>query len=63
MKKLFYENVHQTDFDAIVTECIYDEKKKIYKVVLDHNHIHSLLSLLLLSTADFSYIGRVEQLL
>ena len=35
MKKLFYENVHQTDFDAIVTECIYDEKKKIYKVVLD----------------------------
>lgn len=35
MKKLFYEDVHQTEFEAIVTECTYDEKKKIYKVVLD----------------------------
>ena len=34
MRKLFYENVHQTDFDAIVRECIYDEKKKNYKIVL-----------------------------
>lgn len=35
MKKLFYEDVHMTTFDAVVTECIYDEKKKIYKVILD----------------------------
>ena len=35
MKKLFYEDVHQTEFEAIVTECTYDEKKKIYKVVLN----------------------------
>ncbi len=35
MKKLYYEDVHMTEFEASVTECIYDEKKKIYKVVLD----------------------------
>ena len=35
MKKLYYEDVHMTEFEATVTECIYDEKKKIYKVVLD----------------------------
>ena len=35
MKKLFYEDVHMTEFEATVTECTYDEKKKIYKVVLD----------------------------
>ena len=35
MKKLFYEDVHQTEFEAVVTECTYDEKKKIYKVVFD----------------------------
>lgn len=35
MKKLYYEDIHMTEFEATVTECIYDEKKKIYKVVLD----------------------------
>ena len=35
MKKLYYEDVHTTEFEATVTECTYDEKKKIYKVVLD----------------------------
>lgn len=35
MKKLFYEDVHQTEFEAVVTECTYDEKKKIYKVVFN----------------------------
>ncbi len=35
MKKLYYEDVHMTEFEATVTECAYDEKKKIYKVVLD----------------------------
>ena len=35
MKKLYYENVHMTEFEATVTDCTYDEKKKIYKVVLD----------------------------
>lgn len=35
MKKLYYEDVHMTEFEAVVTECTYDEKKQIYKVVLD----------------------------
>ena len=35
MKKLYYEDVHTTEFEAAVTECTYDEKKKVYKVVLD----------------------------
>ena len=35
MKKIYYEDVHMTEFEATVTECIYDEKKKIYKIVLD----------------------------
>ena len=35
MKKLYYEDVHITEFEATVTECTYDEKKKIYKIVLD----------------------------
>ena len=35
MKKLYYEDVHMTEFEAAVTECIYDEKKKVYKIVLD----------------------------
>ena len=35
MKKLYYEDVHMTEFEATVTECIYDEKKHIYKIVLD----------------------------
>ena len=37
MKKIYYEDVHMTEFEATVTECIYDEKKKIYKIVLDQN--------------------------
>ncbi len=35
MKKLYYEDVHMTEFKAVVTECTYDEKKKLYKVVFD----------------------------
>ena len=35
MKKLYYEDVHMTEFEAAVTECTYDEKKKIYKIVFD----------------------------
>lgn len=35
MKKLYYEDVHTTEFEAVVTECTYDDKKKVYKVVLD----------------------------
>jgi len=35
MKKLFYEDAHMTTFSAIVTECLYDEKKNVYKIVLD----------------------------
>ncbi|MBR5317653.1 MAG: hypothetical protein IKU39_07150 [Lachnospiraceae bacterium] len=35
MKKLYYEDVHMTEFEATVTECIYDEKKKVYKIALD----------------------------
>lgn len=35
MKKLYYEDVHMTEFEAVVTECIYDEKKNVYKIVLN----------------------------
>lgn len=35
MKKIYYEDVHMTEFEATVTECTYDEKKKVYKIVLD----------------------------
>lgn len=35
MTKLFYEDIHMTTFDAVVTECIYDMKNDFYKVVLD----------------------------
>lgn len=35
MKKLFYEDTHTTTFSAIVTECLYDAKKNVYKIVLD----------------------------
>lgn len=35
MNKLYYEDIHMTEFEATVTECTYDEKKKVYKVVLD----------------------------
>ena len=35
MKKIYYEDVHMTEFEAVVTECTYDEKKNIYKIVLN----------------------------
>ena len=35
MTKLFYEDIHLTNFDAVVTDCSYDEKNKNYRVVLD----------------------------
>lgn len=35
MEKLYYENVHMTEFEATVMECAYDEKKNVYKIVLN----------------------------
>lgn len=35
MKKLYYEDIHRTEFQACVTECIYDEAKKMYKIAFD----------------------------
>lgn len=35
MTKLFYENIHITEFDAIVTDCIHDEKNHQYQIILD----------------------------
>lgn len=35
MKKLFYENINQTEFIATVLSCDYDETKKLYRVLLD----------------------------
>lgn len=35
MKKLFYEDIHITEFQATVTECIYNEKSALYEVTLD----------------------------
>ena len=35
MEKLFYKDIHITDFEATVTDCIYDEQKKLYEVILD----------------------------
>ena len=35
MEKLFYQDTHLLDFEAIVTECLPDEKGKGYLVVLD----------------------------
>lgn len=35
MEKLFYKDIHITDFDAIVTGCNYDEKTKTYCVILN----------------------------
>lgn len=35
MTKLFYEDIHITEFDATVTECIYNEKSKNYEIILD----------------------------
>lgn len=35
MKKLFYEDIHITEFQATVTECIYNEKSALYQITLD----------------------------
>lgn len=35
MQKLFYEDIHMTDFTATVEECILDEENGQYKIVLD----------------------------
>ncbi len=35
MRKIFYEDINITEFEAQVVSCEYDEKKKLYKVVLD----------------------------
>lgn len=34
-EKLFYQNIHITEFDAVVTDCTYDEKSKKYRILLD----------------------------
>lgn len=35
MEKLFYKDIHITDFDAKVIECSYDEKGKKHRLILD----------------------------
>ncbi len=35
MQKLFYEDVHMVDFEAVVRECSLDDKTGNYKIVLD----------------------------
>ena len=35
MRKLFYEDIHLTSFDAVVTECAYNEQASKYEIVLD----------------------------
>jgi alanyl-tRNA synthetase len=35
MEKLFYKDIHITDFDAKVIECSYDEKGKNHRLILD----------------------------
>lgn len=35
MHKIFYEDIHITEFDAIVTDCIYDEQAKCHQIILD----------------------------
>lgn len=35
MRKIFYEDINITDFDATVVSCEYDEARKLYKVLLD----------------------------
>lgn len=35
MRKLFYEDINITEFEAMVVSCDYDDSKKLYKVVLD----------------------------
>ena len=34
-RKLYYENVHQTDFTAVVMECVPDKEDGYYRIVLD----------------------------
>ena len=34
-RKLYYENVHQTDFTAVVMECVPDKEEGYYRIVLD----------------------------
>ena len=34
-RKLYYEDVHQTDFTAVVMECVPDKEEGYYKIVLD----------------------------
>ena len=35
MRKIFYEDVNITEFEAQVVSCDFDEEKKLYKVLLD----------------------------
>lgn len=35
MEKLFYQDIHITDFDALVIKCSFDEKRKLYGILLD----------------------------
>lgn len=35
MRKLFYEDINITDFEGTVISCEYDDKKKLYRVLLD----------------------------
>lgn len=35
MRKLFYEDINITDFEGTVISCEYDDKKKLYSIVLD----------------------------
>lgn len=35
MKKIFYEDINITEFEAQVVSCDYDEARKLYKVLLD----------------------------
>ncbi len=35
MRKLFYEDINITEFEAVVVSCDYDNDKKLYKVLLD----------------------------
>ncbi len=34
-RKIYYEDVHQTDFTAVVTECVPDKEEGYYLIVLD----------------------------
>ncbi len=34
-RKIYYEDVHQTDFTAVVTECVPDKEQGYYLIVLD----------------------------